>query len=234
LIPDLDIFFERLYEYFCAKGLRCIITKWIIEILNVTFMVCVIGFFFLFVDWDALAHLKCGVEALEIGEKPCDLMNVIKNDPLSPFTYVKMITVGSMVILTTYGIINFVKFFVKLRSTLNVRDFYHNSLKVTDLKIQTISWPKVVEKVVLLQKSQQLCVVKDLSEHDIIMRIMRKENYLIGMVNKGVIAFSLPCWLPGVGPAVGSRVHGRKNHPMLPKVLEGTLNWCIFQSMFDR
>ena len=107
-------------------------------------------------------------------------------------------------------------------------------LKVTDLEIQTISWPKVVEKVVLLQKSQQLCVVKDLSEHDIIMRIMRKENYLIGMVNKGVIAFSLPCWLPGVGPAVGSRVHGRKNHLMLPKVLEGTLNWCIFQSMFDR
>ncbi|KAG2547815.1 hypothetical protein PVAP13_9KG127000 [Panicum virgatum] len=233
LIPDLDIFFERLYEYFCAKGLRCIITKWIIEILNVTFMVCAIGFFFLFVDWDALAHLKCGVEALEIGEKPCDLMNVIKNDPLIPFTYVKMITIGSMVILTTYGIINFVKFFVKLRSTLDVRDFYYNRLKVTDLEIQTISWPKVVEKVVLLQKSQQLCVVKDLSEHDIIMRIMRKENYLIGMVNKGVFAFSLSCWLPGVGPAVSSRFHGRKSHLMLPKALEWTLNWCIFQSMFD-
>lgn len=124
LVPDLDIFFERLYEYFCAKGLRCIITKWIIEILNVTFMVCAIGFFFLLVDWDALGHLKCGVEALEIGERPCDLMNVIKNHPLIPFTSVKMITIGSMVILTTYGIINFVKFFVKLRSTLNVRDFY--------------------------------------------------------------------------------------------------------------
>ncbi|CAL4917591.1 unnamed protein product [Urochloa decumbens] len=233
LIPDLDIFFERLYEYFCAKGLRCIITKWMIEILNVTFMVCAIGFFFLFIDWDALGHLKCGVEALEIGAKPCDLMNVIKNDPLIPFTYVKFITIGSMVILTTYGIINFIKFFVKLRSTLNVRDFYYNSLKVTDLEIQTISWPKVVEKVVLLQKSQQLCIVKDLSEHDIIMRLMRKENYLIGMVNKGVIAFPIACWLPGVGPTVGSRFHGRKSYLMLPKTLEWTLNWCIFQSMFD-
>ncbi|RCV42108.1 hypothetical protein SETIT_9G189200v2 [Setaria italica] len=233
LVPDLDIFFERLYEYFCAKGLRCIITKWIIEILNVTFMVCAIGFFFLFVDWDALGHLKCGVEALEVGKKPCDLMNVIKNHPLIPFTYVKMITIGSMVILTTYGIINFVKFFVKLRSTLNVRDFYYNSLKVTDLEIQTISWPKVVEKVVLLQKSQQLCVVKDLSEHDIMMRLMRKENYLIGMVNKGVIAFPIACWLPGVGPTVGSRFHGSKSYLMLPKMLEWTLNWCIFQSMFD-
>jgi autophagy-related protein 9 len=126
LIPDLDIFFERLYEYFCAKGLRCIITKWIIEILNVTFMVCAIGFFLLFVDWDALGHLKCGVEALEMGDKPCDLMNVIKSDPLVPFTYVKIITIGSMIILTTYGIINLIKFFVKLRSILNVRDFYYN------------------------------------------------------------------------------------------------------------
>ncbi|KQJ89792.1 autophagy-related protein 9 isoform X3 [Brachypodium distachyon] len=233
LIPDLDIFFERLYEYFCAKGLRCIIIKWIIEILNVTFVLCSIGFFFLFVDWGSLSHLKCGVEALESGEKPCDLMKVIKNDPLVPFTFLKMVTVGSMVILTVYGLINFLKFFVKLRSTLNVRDFYNNSLKVTDLEIQTISWPRVVEKVVLFQKSQRLCVVKDLSEHDIIMRIMRKENYLIGMVNKGIIAFPISRWLPGAGPTVSSRMHGRKSYLMLPKTLEWSLNWCIFQSMFD-
>jgi len=108
------------------------------------------------------------------------------------------------------------------------------SLKVTDLEIQTISWPKVVEKVVLLQKSQQLCVVKDLSEHDIIMRLMRKQNYLIGMVNKGIIAFPIACWLPGVGPTVSSCFHGRKSYLMLPKTLEWALNWCIFHSMFDR
>ncbi|KAK3147818.1 hypothetical protein QOZ80_3BG0287130 [Eleusine coracana subsp. coracana] len=232
-IHDLDIFFERLYEYFCAKGLRCIITKWIIEILNVLFMVCCIGFFFLFVDWNALGQLKCGVEALESGEKPCDLMKVIKQNPLVPFTLPKIITVGSMVILTTYGLINFLKFFVQLKSTLNVRQFYYDSLKVTDLEIQTISWPRIIEKVVLLQKSRKLCVVRDLSEHDIIMRIMRKENYLIGMVNKGILSFPIRSWVPGAGPTVRSHVHGRRDHLILPKALEWTLNWCIFQSMFD-
>ncbi|CAD6202905.1 unnamed protein product [Miscanthus lutarioriparius] len=232
-IPDLDIFFERLYEYFCAKGLRCIITKWIIEVLNVLFMVCCIGFFFLFVDWDNLIHLKCGVEALESGEKPCDLMKVIKHDPLVPFTLPKMIIVGSMVIMTAYGLTNFLKFFVQLRSTLNVRQFYYDRLKVNDLEIQTISWPKIIEKVVLLQKSQKLCVVRDLSEHDIIMRIMRKENYLIGMVNKGILSFPIHSCVPGAGPTVGSHEHGRRNYLILPKALEWTLNWCIFQSMFD-
>ncbi|KAF0929912.1 hypothetical protein E2562_026721, partial [Oryza meyeriana var. granulata] len=107
------------------------------------------------------------------------------------------------------------------------------SLRVTDLEIQTISWPRVVEKVVLLQKSQRLCVVKDLTEHDIIMRIMRTENYLIGMVNKGIIALPIPSWLPGVGPTVSSHMHGKKSYLMLPKTLEWTLNWCIFQTMFD-
>lgn len=232
-IPDLDIFFERLYEYFCAKGLRCIITKWIIDILNVLFMVCCIGFFFLFVDWGALIHLKCGVEALESGEKPCDLLKVIKHDPLVPFTLPKMITVGSMVILTTYGLTNFLKFFVQLRSTLNVRQFYYDSLKIDDLEIQTISWPRIIEKVVLLQKSQKLCVVRDLSEHDIIMRIMRKENYLIGMVNKGILSFPIRSYVPGAGPTVRSHGHNRRNYLILPKALEWTLNWCIFQSMFD-
>ncbi|KAF8683522.1 hypothetical protein HU200_044435 [Digitaria exilis] len=232
-IPDLDIFFGRLYEYFCAKGLRCIITKWIIDILNVLFMVCCIGFFFLFVDWDTLIHLKCGVEALESGKKPCDLMKVIKHDPLVPLTLPKMITVGSMVILTTYGLTNFLKFFVQLRSTLNVRQFYYDRLKVNDLEIQTISWPRIIEKVVLLQKSQKLCVIRDLSEHDIIMRIMRKENYLIGMVNKGILSFPIRSCVPGAGPTVRSHEHGRRNHLILPKALEWTLNWCIFQSMFD-
>jgi autophagy-related protein 9 len=112
--------------------------------------------------------------------------------------------------------------------------YFSCSLKVTDLEIQTISWPRVVEKVVLLQKSQRLCVVKDLTEHDIIMRIMRKQNYLIGMVNKGIIALPIPSWLPGVGPTVSSRMHGKKSYLMLPKALEWTLNWCIFQTMFDR
>ena len=60
------------------------------------------------------------MEALESGEKPCDLMKVIKHDPLVPFTLPKMITVGSMVIMTAYGLTNFLKFFVQLRSTLNV------------------------------------------------------------------------------------------------------------------
>lgn len=77
-------------------------------------------------------------------------------------------------------------------------------------------------------------MVKDLSAHDVVMRIMRKQNYLIGMLNKGVLAFPIPQWMPGAGPTVNARSDRRMNHLILPKTLEWTLNWCIFQSMFDR
>ncbi|KAL5727367.1 autophagy protein atg9 [Ranunculus cassubicifolius] len=97
-----------------------------------------------------------------------------------------------------------------------------------------MQWASVLEKVVQVQRSQQLCVVKDLSAHDVVMRIMRKENYLIGMLNKGVLAFPISRWVPGAGPAVSSRTNGMKNRLVLNKTLQWTLEWCILQSMFDR
>jgi autophagy-related protein 9 len=108
------------------------------------------------------------------------------------------------------------------------------SLHVTDNEIQTMPWATILEKVVRLQSSQQLCVVKDLSAHDIVMRLMRKENYLIGMLNKGVLAFPISQWVPGVGPMVKFGSNGAQHRLILTKTLEWTLNWCILQSMFDR
>ena len=108
------------------------------------------------------------------------------------------------------------------------------SLHVTDNEIQTIPWASILEKVVQSQSSQQLCVVKDLSAHDVVMRLMRKENYLIGMLNKGVLAFPISRWVPGAGPTVKFGSNGVQHHLILTKTLEWTLNWCILQSMFDR
>lgn len=35
-----------------------------------------------------------------------------------------------------------------------------------------------------VQRRHRLCMARDLSEHDIVARVMRKENYLVGMLNK--------------------------------------------------
>ncbi|KAK6164471.1 hypothetical protein DH2020_001335 [Rehmannia glutinosa] len=169
-IDDLDLFFERIYNYYCEKGLWCIIIKWIFELLSLAFTICFSGFFCSMLTGMAFA----------------------------------MQNVGWM------------------------------RLRVTDNEIQTMPWSLILEKVVQVQRSQQLCVVKDLSIHDVVMRLMRKENYLIGMLNKGVLAFPISLWVPGAGTTVNVGSNGVQHRLVLPKTLEWTLNWCILQSMFDR
>nr|KYP70724.1 Autophagy-related protein 9 [Cajanus cajan] len=234
-IADLDLFFERLYSYYCEKGLWCIIIKWIVELLSLGFTICFSGFFLLYVDWNGLRNAKCGMDAVESGIKPCDLAKeALHQHPLTPLTLTKAIIVGYLGIFSIYWIFCFLRFFAQLKDILEIRHFYYNSLHVTDNEIQTMPWATILEKVVLVQRSQQLCVVKDLSAHDIVMRLMRKENYLIGMLNKGVLAFPISQWFPGAGPTVKSSSNGTQNRLILTKTLEWTLNWCILQSMFDR
>lgn len=234
-ISDLDLFFERLYSYYCEKGLLCIVIKWIVELLSLGFTICFSGFFLLYVDWNGLRNAKCGMDAVESGIKPCDLAkDALHEHPLNPFTLSKAVIVGYLGIFSIYWIFCFLRFFAQLKETLKIRQFYYHSLHVTDNEMQTMPWASVLEKVVQLQNSQQLCVVKDLSAHDIVMRLMRKDNYLIGMLNKGVLSFPISKWVPGSGPVVKSGPVGKRRRLILTKTLEWTLNWCILHSMFDR
>ncbi|XP_073284620.1 autophagy-related protein 9-like [Primulina huaijiensis] len=234
-IDDLDLFFERIYSYYCDKGLWCIIIKWIFELLSLGFTICFSGFFLLYVDWNGLRKAKCGMNAVESGIKPCDLsVEALHKHPLTPFTFSKAVIVGYLGIFSVYWVFCFLRFFAQLKETLKIRRFFYNSLHVKDNEIQTMSWASILEKVVQVQSLQQLCVVKDLSIKDVVMRLMRKENYLIGMLNKGVLAFSVSGWLPGAGPTANFGPNAVRHRLVLPKTLEWTLNWCILQSMFDR
>lgn len=106
---------------------------------------------------------------------------------------------------------------------------------MTDKELQTMSWDLLLEKLVEFLSLQQIRSVRDLSVHAVVMRLMRKENYLIGMLNKGILAFPVFGWVPGTGPHTGAASSkGVEHRFMLPKTLEWTLNWCILQNMFDR
>eukprot|EP00249_Psilotum_nudum_P013031 c24114_g1_i1 orf=437-3007(-) len=235
VIADLDHFFERLYTYHCEKGLWCIVTQWIVELLSLGFIICFSGFFLLFVDWHGLQSAKCGIDALEEGTKPCDLVKeALNRQPLKPFTFFKAIVVTYLAIFSLYWIFCFLRFFTQLKETLEIRKFYRTSLGVTDRELQTTSWSILLDKIVQLQGCQRLCIVRDLSAHDVVMRIMRKENYFIGMLNKGVLALPIPSWVPGAGPVVCRDSDGVKKRLLLTKTLEWSLNWCILQNMFDR
>lgn len=126
-IADLDLFFERLYSYYCDKGLWCIIVKWIVELLSLAFTICFSGFFLLYVDWDGLRNAKCGIDAVESGTKPCDLaIEALHAHPLTPLTLPKAIILGYLGIFSIYWIFCFLRFFAQLKEILRIRHFYYN------------------------------------------------------------------------------------------------------------
>ncbi len=65
-----------------------------------------------------------------------------------------------------------------------------------------------------VQSTTRLCLTRDLNEHDVVSRIMRKENYLIGMLNKGCLALHVS--IPGM----------RKRF-----ILSETLKWNLHRSV---
>ena len=57
-------------------------------------------------------------------------------------------------------------------------------LGLSPRQLSTVTWPEVARRIVDAQKQTRLCIARDLSEVDVVARIMRKENYLIGLLNK--------------------------------------------------
>lgn len=126
-IADLDLFFERLYSYYCEKGLWCIIVKWIVELLTLGFLLCFSAYFLLYVDWNGLRNAKCGMDAVEYGVRPCDLAKeALHENPLTPLTLNKAIIVGYLGLFSIYWIFCFLRFVFQVKYTLEIREFYYN------------------------------------------------------------------------------------------------------------
>lgn len=43
-----------------------------------------------------------------------------------------------------------------------------------------MTWSELLHRLVLVQRSTRLCAARDLDELDVVGRIMRKDNFLIG------------------------------------------------------
>lgn len=57
-------------------------------------------------------------------------------------------------------------------------------IKLSDL--QSLSWDDVIQRLITLHdhKVYRVAVKDRLTAHDVVLRIMRKENYMIGLINK--------------------------------------------------
>jgi hypothetical protein len=127
-VTDLDDFFQRVYQYYCDKGFWCIFTRWLCELLILGFTIGFSGFLVLKVNWPGLLRAKCGIDAIDAGNRHnCNLAKEgLHEHPLTPFTTFKAFFVTYLVLLSLYWLFCFLRFFTQLHDTLEVRIFIHN------------------------------------------------------------------------------------------------------------
>ncbi|KAL0047089.1 hypothetical protein WJX82_006349 [Trebouxia sp. C0006] len=215
-IQNLDQFFVRVYRYYEEKGFSVILAARTLNVLALGFTVVFSGFLLLSVKWSAL-HSECVVAGT------CDIAEVaIDRHPFAKGATVwNCMCVMYLTIFSIYWLYSLGHAVRDIHAASDIRHFTTHKLGLSESQLKTVTWPEVAKRIVNVQNTTRLCIVRDLTEHDVVSRIMRKENYLIGMLNKGVLALH-----------VGTPCFGLRKKFMLTKTLEWNLHWCLLDCMF--
>lgn len=127
------------------------------------------------------------------------------------------------------------QYFTEIRRLRHMHDFYHHLLEIPDTDIQTVSWQEVVKRLMLLRDSNPVTAAgvserhrrfmgsqskQRMDAHDIANRLMRRDNYLIALINKDILDLTLP-------------VPFLKNRQLFSKTLEWNLSLCILDYVFN-
>ena len=162
-----------MYEYYYRGGFWTIIVTEITEIISHIFGISFIIFSFSLLDWPKI--LQCGTnnETKDCGE----LFIYIK--PQLPNTFC-ILSLSIAIIFTFCKIIFFI---YNYKNILYIYKFYRNNLNISSKELQTMSWATVIKAMSNNEKIK-------LSISEITNRILRKENYYIGLINKDI--FQVP------------------------------------------
>ena len=210
-ISDLDAFFRHVYNYFHERGMRCILASRVISLL-------VLAFTMLFTVWLVECMNWHGLLYACVDETSCATVRLVREDAFrspSPFLVFYLI-LFTLYWLWSFAhflwdlcpLLEMQSFFRNklriddqdLQATLTPtrparqpRRAGHDSRPAQPegprtFDAQVIPWDTVVQRVVELQRTVRLCIVKDqLTAHDIANRILRKENFMVALINHGLL-----------------------------------------------
>lgn len=213
---NLDASFTRLYSYFNGKGYQCAMTSRVVNLATLGFTIWLSGLLLLYVDYDYLTT-TCAEEA-----ERCDILrDVIYPEPYRYGGFIRNATVTLYLLLfSAYWVWSAIRLAHDAAPLAATRRFCSQKLALSDRDLVTITWPEVLQRVVHLQATTRLCISREMNEHDIVTRILRKENYLIGMVNREVLNLTL-------------NAPGMRYHRWFTKVIEWNIDLAVFHGMFD-
>jgi autophagy-related protein 9 len=214
-ITNLDIFLNDVYEYYIGNGWHCIALSKTCDLLIIIFVIWLTSFMGNCIDYSILMN-----------ENVNKLSQVYDGKCYSKIPFTQKIFYYILLFILVLKIKNTYK---ELSDLKEIKLFYNYLLNIDDSELQTISWPQIVKKILILKNQNTNAIITDnqndlkskvkLNAHDIANRLMRKENYMIAIFNKNILNKALK--VPFL------------NFQFLTKTMEWNLKLCIFDYLFN-
>lgn len=217
-VTDLDNFLLDVYNYYLCHGFWSMLLVRFFNLITVAF---VVGFSLFLTQCINYQEIKGSTKMSEILIPQCaSKMGFLPN---------ALLWITSFVWLWNL-VISFFDIF-RLRQ---MHDFYLYLLGIPETEIQSISWQEVVSRLMALRDSNPTIASTSkkaggylrsqdkqrMDAHDIASRLMRKENYMIAMMNKDLLDLTLP--IPFL-----------RNRKLFTRTLEWNIELCIMDFVFN-
>ena len=204
-VSHLDQFLSRLYVYYLNKGLTCILLSSICHLATGAFVICISTFLSSCIDYSRFHSSK-------------SLSAVLVDDCYSSMSLLSFLF---LLVFCVFWAAQFVRLVADVSRQREMQHFMNAVLGISDEQLQTVSWSEIVNRIVQTRLEHQPSNgvrLKKLDAHAIANRILRKDNYLIAMFNKGIVDVSLPFY---------------PRRQIMSKLIEWNLSYCVFSFVFD-
>ncbi|KAL8907856.1 MAG: hypothetical protein Q9207_001180 [Kuettlingeria erythrocarpa] len=218
-VEDLDNFLRDVYDYFLGNGIWCILLSRLLSLLTIAFVVSFTTFLTTCIDFGKVTSSHTMSEIL-----------------IPRCTTNMSSTTNLLIWLVSFGWIGqSFAYLLDIRRLHHMHNFYRYLLEIPDTDMQTVSWQEVVKRLMALRDSHPATAAgisdrhrrftgaqskQRMDAHDIANRLMRRDNYLIALINKDVLDFTLP--LPYF-----------KHRQLFSKTIEWNLSFCILDFVFN-
>jgi autophagy-related protein 9 len=218
-VRNLDKFFTSMYQFYYLKGLPTIILTQFCDIVSLGFTALFSTFLIGFVNWHALQgchdEASCGNNISLYVHNPYAHFSVTRN--MFVFVY-------SLILVAYWGWQTFQSYQIVV-DAFEMEHFYRTKLGIMPSELNTLRWDDVLQKFIRLHDLgiYRVALKDKITEHDVVSRIMRKDNYLVALINQSLLQLSVPWWL---SPFISEKL-------FLTKSLEWSLSFCITDNMFN-
>ncbi|EXJ94705.1 hypothetical protein A1O1_03102 [Capronia coronata CBS 617.96] len=218
-VTNLDNFLLEVYTYYVYHGFWSILLMRLLNLVTVAF---VVGFSIFLTQCINYRDIRGSTKMSEILVPQCG-----RNMGFLP---------NALLWLTTFiWIWKSALYVIDIPRLNHMHDFYHHLLNIPEQEIQSISWQEVVSRLMALRDSNPTITSTSkkpggyirsqdkqrMDAHDIANRLMRRQNYMIAMINKDILDLTLP--IPFL-----------RNRKLFTRTLEWNIDMCIMDFVFNR